>query len=145
MLRSNPKNEVDTLVLSFWDKGYSTLNRKYGNYLSDPPRIGSYDIEVLARTGEGYAIGIILSEEELVNGPDISKIRFLASRTSRKNGSPVKLFIGVPEDKVQQVRRILKLNLPGLMQNIFIIRLDEQENTLLPEKKRDYRINRYIN
>ncbi len=121
------RESVDLLVEEFWRKGYLTLRRRYGTYLPEPSKIGDFEVDVVAKHGRSYAIGITLTSEDL-NNPDISsKITYLASRQTRFTSDKVLLFIGVPLDNLIQAKELIKILDKNIAANIKIIPISERK------------------
>lgn len=126
MLFNNRKNSVDLLITEFWKNGYSTLSRKFGKYLPDPPKIGDYEIDLLARKGKDYAIGLSLSSFDLSDLKILEKIRFLASRRIKHSNKPVTLFLGIPMKIYKPIRELIDSLDSGVKRNIKIVALIEK-------------------
>lgn len=108
MLNLVKRRSVDLLVEQFWRQGYLTLSRKFGTYLPEPDKIGSFDVDIVARHKNNYAIGITLTADDL-NDPNIlNKISFLASRHTRATNKRVLLFLGVTEDLYKNAKALLE-------------------------------------
>jgi len=128
MLFNNRKNSVDLLITEFWKNGYSTLSRKYGKYLPDPPQIGDYEIDLLARRGKDYAIGLSLNSFDLSDLKILEKIRFLASRRVKHSNKPVTLFLGIPMKIYKPIRELIDSLDLNIRKNIKIVALIEAQN-----------------
>ena len=89
------KDLIDLLVTQFWADGYKIIHRKFGNYLTDPPLVGNYTIDILARKGNKFAIGLILQENDLRSSDLARMLAFLGSRKSKFANSDALLYIGV--------------------------------------------------
>jgi hypothetical protein len=88
------RKSVDLLVEQFWKNGYLTIRRKFGTYLPEPAKVGNFEVDIIARYKDSYAIGLTLTRNEM-NDPKIKeKIIFLATRQTRFTNKSVKLFIG---------------------------------------------------
>lgn len=126
---------VDLLVEEFWRKGYMTLRRRFGTYLPEPSKIGDFEVDVVAKHGSSYAIGITLTAEDL-NNPDISsKITYLASRQTRFTSDRVALFIGVHLDNLIQAKELIKNLDKNIASNIKIIPISERKERSMEKKK----------
>ena len=77
------KKAIDLLVNEFWRLGFFTLSRRLGTYLPEPENIGKFQVDVVGRQKEKYAIGIMLSKEDIYKSDLLEKINYLASRRSR--------------------------------------------------------------
>ncbi len=89
------KELIDTLVAQFWADGYKIVHRKFGNYLTDPPKIGEFQIDILARKGNRFAMGIVLEEKDFWNNNLAEMFNFLATRKSKFANAASLLYIGV--------------------------------------------------
>ncbi len=101
------KELIDLLVAQFWADGYKIIHRLFGNYLTNPPLVGEYKIDILARRGNRFAIGLILEEKDFKN-PDLHRmIGFLGTRKSRFANSDALLYIGVEPHLYTKLAAIL--------------------------------------
>ncbi len=123
------RKKVELLIDEFWKQGYLTVSRKYGNYLSEPSKVGNYEVDIIARLRKQYAIGIILNQEDFADANLIEKLEFLASRQTKFTNSPVKLFIGISPNLKSALNSLLKLTNPDLRENISVALLSENEKT----------------
>lgn len=101
------KNNIDLLITEFWKNGYSTLSRKFGKYLPEPPKIGDYEIDILAKRGKDFAIGLSMDSSDLTDLKILEKIRFLASRRMKYSRKPVTLILGIPIKVYKQIRELI--------------------------------------
>src|SRR4030042_172782 len=121
------RKSVDLLVEEFWRKGYLTLRRRFGTYLPEPSKVGDFDVDIIARLGKKYAIGITLTSEDL-NNPDLpGKITYLASRQTKYTSIKVLLFIGVPLDNLMEARELVKNLSKDISSNIRIVPITEKK------------------
>ncbi|MBE2280570.1 MAG: hypothetical protein IAE91_09275 [Ignavibacteriaceae bacterium] len=56
---------IDELIIKCWSDGFSAINRKHGKYLPEPPKIGDYDIDFLAKMNKDFAIGIVITDDDV--------------------------------------------------------------------------------
>lgn len=103
----NKKEKIDLLVRYFWEDGYTIIKRKFGTYLSEPPKIGNYEIDILARRRKEYAMGICIEQTDLNDEHLLEKIRFLATRKTNFSKNPVVLFIGITNEIYGNVRELI--------------------------------------
>lgn len=109
------RKNIDFLVQQFWRKGYLTLSRKFGTYLPDPTTIGGFDVDIIARQKDKYAIGVTINDEDFKDiNALLNKLKHLATRQTRRGGMPVLLFVGVKEQHYKSIKMILE----GLEENI---------------------------
>ena len=92
---------VDSIIDQFWKLGYLTVSRKYGTYLPEPPKVGQYEVDAVARHNNNYAIGIALSESDLADPKLLQKVSYLASRQTKYTNKRVLLLVGVPQSKLK--------------------------------------------
>lgn len=123
------RRSVDLLIEEFWRKGYLTLSRKFGTYLPEPDSVGGFDVDIIARQKNRYAIGVTIIEEELKDQDSlIIKLKYLASRQTRTGNSPVLLFVGVKSDYFGQVRLIVDQLGEEIRKNIRLFQIAEHHN-----------------
>ena len=119
------KKAIDLLVNEFWRLGFFTLSRRLGTYLPEPENIGQFQVDVIGRQKEKYAIGIILSKEDIYKSDLLEKINYLASRRSRSSGKSITLFIGLDDIYFKRVKELL-LNIDEkIRRNIKLVRIEE--------------------
>ena len=103
------KDLLGLLIPKLWLEGYHIIYRKFGKYLQAPPPVGEYEIDLVAKKGNSFAIALCLSANEIDNPALIEKIRFLASRRSRFNKQPIQLFIGIDTNNYFRLARLLQM------------------------------------
>jgi hypothetical protein len=119
------RKAIDLLVNEFWRLGFFTLSRRLGTYLPEPENVGKFQVDVIGRQREKYAIGITLSKEDIYKSDLLEKINYLASRKSRSSGKSITLFIGVSDIYHKRVKELL-LNIDEtLRKNIKLVRIEE--------------------
>jgi hypothetical protein len=92
------RKNIDYLVEQFWKNGYLTVSRKFGTYLPEPEKIGRFEVDIIAKQGKEYALGVTISEEDFKDPGLLDRITFLATRRTKFTQKPVLLYIGVPEE-----------------------------------------------
>lgn len=102
------KRSIDLLIDEFWKLGYLTTSRKYGSYLPEPPKVGGYEVDAIARQNKNYAIGITLNERDFADPKLLQKISFLASRQTKKSNRKVILVAGLPQSKFKFAKELLE-------------------------------------
>jgi len=123
------RRSVDLLVEQFWRKGYLTLSRKFGTYLPEPDSVGGFDVDIIARQKNRYAIGVTIIEEELKDPNSLmAKLKYLASRQTRAGNSPVLLFIGVKSDYIEQTKLIVDQLDEEIRKNIRLFQIADHQN-----------------
>jgi hypothetical protein len=130
MLTNDIKKDVDALIEHFWKRGYMTISRKFGTYLPEPSQIGGYDVDVIARYKNSYAIGIVLKDSDFQNINKIKeKILYLASRQTKYGHKAVNLYIGVASINFFKAKQIISELPENLRKNIFLVQLFNEERT----------------
>ena len=104
MLNLDKRKYVDTLVNNFWKFGYITVKRRFGTYLPEPEKVGDFDVDIIARQKDTYAIGVTLSDDELNNPKLLEKVTFLATRRTKFSNKKVLLFLGVPSKQFKKIK-----------------------------------------
>jgi hypothetical protein len=127
MLNLVKRRTIDLLIEQFWKQGYLTVSRKYGTYLPEPSRIGSFDVDIVARQRNNYAIGITLSRDDIYDKNIMEKINFLATRQTKYTNKRVLLFIGVPAEFSKELREILSAIDPEVRKNIRSFQISERK------------------
>jgi hypothetical protein len=126
---------IDLLVNEFWRLGYFTLSRRMGTYLPEPTAIGKFNVDVVGKQKDKYAVGIILSQNDLNDINFIEKITFLASRHSKSSKKPVTLLIGVPVIYYKKVKQQINDLDEELKRNIKLIKISENKEAGLSNNK----------
>jgi hypothetical protein len=135
-METHERRNIDLLVNRFWKHGFFTVYRKYGTYLPEPTKVGKFDIDVVARLKNKYAIGITINKNDLINNNLQEKILFLATRHTRKTGEPVQLFIGIPALFFKQVKVVFNSLTAEVQRNIKLIQIPMEEDFPLKQKRR---------
>jgi len=120
------RKNVDLLVNHFWKLGYFTISRRFGTYLPEPSKVGRFDVDIIAKQKNKYAIGITLSEEDIQDASLIEKLEFLATRKTKYSNSPVTLIVGVQSKLYKQVKNILEKVFPEARKNIKLMQILEK-------------------
>ena len=118
---------VDDLITHFWKNGYLTVSRKYGKFLPEPKPIGSYEIDAVGKLKKKFALGIVLTEEELNNPKIYSKLNYLATRQTKFSNKQVTLFVGVPQNLVNKARVVVAGLEDSVKKNIKLIAINENK------------------
>lgn len=125
-MNNEKRKYVDLLIEQFWKKGYLTISRKFGTYLPEPSKVGKYEVDIVARQKNNYAIGITLSPEDL-NDPQLrDKLIFLATRQTKYSSKKVLLFIGVEEENLKSARALLNMIEAEIRKNIKLFPIIER-------------------
>jgi len=125
MLNTDKRNYVDTLVNNFWKLGYMTIKRRFGTYLPEPEKVGGFDVDIIARQKDTYAIGVTLSDDELNNPKLLEKITFLATRHTRFSNKKVLLFLGIPSKQFKKIKLLIEELSDEVKKSIKIISIAE--------------------
>ncbi len=134
MTSLNRRDLTDKLYFKLRAAGYSTIGRRYGTYLPDPPNIGDFEIEVLAKQKKEFAIGIVLDD---LSGVDVNfikqKIRFLAERKSTYSGNPVRLYIALTRKNYFFVKHLIDSDLKDISENIELYLVDVESELVITD------------
>jgi len=118
MLELMKRRTIDLLVEQFWKRGYLTVSRKFGTYLPEPSKIGKFDVDVIAKYKNNFAIGITLTNEDMGDALIIDRLNFLATRQTKYTNKKVLLFIGVPSALFGNAKIIVEKLEPEARKNI---------------------------
>jgi hypothetical protein len=139
-MNTDRRRDIDLLIEEFWKKGYLTLFRKFGTYLPEPSKIGEFEVDVIAKLKDNFAIGITLTEQDF-NDPSSVKNRlsYLAQRQTRSSNKKVQLFVGVSILNYKYAKTLLDELDPEAKKNIKLFQISEKPELSLrtickPEK-----------
>jgi len=133
------RRSVDLLVEQFWRKGYLTLSRKFGTYLPEPTSVGGFDVDIIARQKNKYAIGLTINDEDLKdNNSLIIKLSYLATRQTRFGNTPVMLFVGVKQENFKYLKATIDQLEEDIRKNIKLVQISDHPTTS-PQKFDDRR------
>lgn len=134
-MSSNLRENIDELINHFWQNGYLTISRRFGTYLPDPSPIGTYSVDAVARYNKKYALGIILSTDDL-NDPRIrTKLDFLATRHTKYTNKTVTLFLGVSPENYSRTKSLVESLSDEAIKNIKIVVIQNKQVTGLFAKR----------
>jgi len=119
------RKAIDLLVNEFWRLGFLTVRRRLGTYLPEPENVGNFQVDIIGRQKEKYAIGITLSKEDIYKSDLLEKINYLASRKSRSTGKSITLFIGVDDIYFKRVKELLYNIDEKVRRNIKMVRIED--------------------
>ncbi len=133
------RKAIDLLVNEFWRLGFLTVSRRLGTYLPEPENVGNFQVDIIGRQKEKYAIGITLSKEDIYKSDLLEKVNYLASRKSRSTGKSITLFIGVDDIYFKRVKELLFNIDEKVRRNIKIVRIEDnnfgnQKNSNQPQQ-----------
>ncbi len=114
------RKNIDYLIEQFWKNGYLTVSRKFGTYLPDPGKIGGFDVDIIARQGKDYAIGITLSEEDFKDPKLLDRISHLATRRTKFTQKKVVLYVGVPEEHLLLAKGLINTLSNEIKSNVLL-------------------------
>lgn len=121
------RKEIDLLVEQFWKRGYLTLSRRYGTYLPEPSSIGGFEVDIVARQKNNYAIGLTLSHDDLNDPSLINRLRFLATRQTRNSNKKVLLFVGISKSAFSITKTLLDKIEEDIRKNIRLFIIEEKQ------------------
>ncbi|HOJ37557.1 MAG TPA: hypothetical protein PLI27_08600 [Ignavibacteriales bacterium] len=102
------ENRIKDLIRFFWKFGFQPIEIRGSKYLNTPKNIGDYQIDIVAKRNDTYAIGIIVNDNEFENQNNlIKKISFLASLKNKYNSKDIYLFLGCSKDNFENLKRLL--------------------------------------
>jgi len=130
------RKNVDLLVNHFWKLGYFTISRRFGTYLPEPSKVGRFDVDIIAKQKNKYAIGITLTEEHIQDANLIEKLEFLATRKTKYSNSPVTLIVGVQSKFYKHVKNILEQVFPEARKNIKLMQILEKASAVVNISRR---------
>jgi hypothetical protein len=136
-MNENIRKNVDQLVEQFWKRGYLTVSRKFGTYLPEPSKVGSFDVDIIARFKKDYAIGITLVEHDVQNINLYKKLTYLATRHTKYSNKKVRLFVGVPVIYFKQAKILIEHLEPDVQKNIKLFQIVDKT---LPSVRKSKRI-----
>lgn len=131
------RKDIDLLVEQFWKRGYLTLSRKFGTYLPEPSSIGGFEVDIIARQRDNYAIGLTLNQNDLFDNTLINRLRYLATRQTKNSNKKVLLFIGVTKADFTTAKKLLNSIEDDIRKNIrlFIIEEKTEQKSIRKQKK----------
>jgi hypothetical protein len=121
------RKNVDLLVEQFWRKGYLTLSRKFGTFLPEPTSVGGFEVDVIARQKNTFALGLTITSDDCKNQSILlGKIKYLATRQTRRGNNPVMLFIGAKEENFKEVKLLIDQLAEEVQKNIKLFQIRDQ-------------------
>lgn len=126
-MNNDRRRDVDLLIEEFWKKGFLTLSRKFGTYLPEPSTIGGFEVDVIAKQKDSFAIGISLSDQDFKDSSAIkNKLSYLAQRQKRGSNKRVLLFVGVSAANYKNAKSLLEELDPDTKKNIKLVQISEK-------------------
>jgi len=117
----NRKKNIDLLVSHLWKLGYTIVKRKLGTYLSEPPSINGYEIDIVAKHHRQYAMGVCVEKNDLKDSLFLEKLNFLASRKTKSGKKDVLLFVGFPYDIYKTIKDLVSSLDDSIRKNIYLV------------------------
>jgi hypothetical protein len=140
-MNTDRRKDVDLLVEEFWRKGYLTVFRKFGTYLPEPSNIGGFEVDVIAKQNNNYAIGITLSDQDFKDPSFIkNKLSYLAQRQTRGSNKKVMLFVGVSSHNLKYAKALLEELDPETRRNIRLFQISERVSVNVRNDNRSNKI-----
>jgi len=137
-MEENARKKVDLLVNQFWKKGYLTVSRKYGTYLPEPGLVGRFNVDIIAKHKNDYAIGINLSTKDFSDNNLSEKLIYLATRHTKYTNKKVKLFVGVSASNYRQAKMLIDNFEEEVQKNISLFRIvDDSLPSIRRKRNRD--------
>lgn len=128
------RKNIDILLEQFWKRGYMTISRRYGTFLPEPAKVGMFDVDIVARYKDDYAIGINLSQIDFIENNLVPKLKYLATRRTKFTNRKVKLFVGVSNNYFKHAKLLLEQLVPEVKKNIKLFPIVDK--TLLVTRRR---------
>ena len=125
-MNEDRRKNIDLMLVQFWKRGYMTVSRRFGTYLPEPAKVGVFDVDIVAKYKDDYAIGINLSESDFSDNKIINKLRYLATRRTKFTNRKVKLFIGVSNKYFKNAKLLFEQLEPEVQKNIKLFQIVEK-------------------
>lgn len=140
-MNTDRRRDIDLLIEEFWKKGYLTLFRRFGTYLPEPSNIGGFEVDVIAKQKDNFAIGITLNDQDFKDSSFIkNKLSYLAQRQTRGSNKKVQLFVGVSLLNLKYAKALLDELDPETKKNIKLFQITENLKFRLAEKANQKKI-----
>lgn len=140
-MNTDRRRDVDLLIEEFWKKGYLTLYRKFGTYLPEPSNIGEFEVDVIAKLKDNFAIGITLSDQDFKDSSSIkNKLSYLAQRQTRGSNKKVQLFVGVSLLNLKYAKTLLDELDPETKKNIKLFPITDKPDLSIRKENRAEKI-----
>ena len=140
-MNTDRRRDVDLLIEEFWKKGYLTIFRKFGTYLPEPSDIGGFEVDVIAKLKDNFAIGITLSDQDFKEPSFIkNKLSYLAQRQTKGSNKKVQSFVGVSLLNIKYAKTLLEELDPETKKNIKLFQIAEKPDIAITNQKRSEKI-----
>jgi hypothetical protein len=137
MNNTSMRENIDELIKHFWQNGYMTIKRKYGTYLPEPSPIGKYDVDAVGRLNKKFALGVIITEDDLKDNKIISKLEFLATRQTKYSNKKVVLFAGVQPEYFNKAKVMIETLSLAAAKNIKLVILNDKSSSTISVNRSD--------
>jgi hypothetical protein len=137
MNNTSMRENIDELIKYFWQNGYMTIKRKYGTYLPEPSPIGKYDVDAVGRLNKKFALGVIITEDDLKDNKIISKLEFLATRQTKYSNKKVVLFAGVQPEYFNKAKVMIETLSLAAAKNIKLVILNDKSSSTISVNRSD--------
>ncbi|GMU85863.1 MAG: hypothetical protein AMXMBFR48_11050 [Ignavibacteriales bacterium] len=101
------KDRIDDLAWHLMTRGYIVTQRKFGKYLSDPPKVAGYDVDLIGKKGKDYLIGLIVDSDDNFTKEFTEKVEILSGRKTKYTYRAVPLYLSVPADRLNELRKAI--------------------------------------
>ncbi len=114
-------------MTSFGRRVTLTLFRKFGTYLPEPSNIGGFEVDVIAKQKDNFAIGITLNDQDFKDSSGVkNKLTYLAQRQTKGTNKKVQLFVGVSIINFKYAKTLLDELDPETKKNIKLFQICEK-------------------
>lgn len=140
-MNTDRRRDVDLLIEEFWKKGYLTLYRKFGTYLPEPSNIGGFEVDVIAKQKDNFAIGITFNDQDFKEPLMIkNKLSYLANRQTKGTNKKVQLFVGVSLLNLKYAKALLDELDPETKKNIKLFQITEKPDLSIRKENRSQKV-----
>ena len=140
-MNTDRRRDIDLLIEEFWKKGYLTLSRKFGTYLPEPSNIGGFEVDVIAKHKDNFAIGITLTDQDFIDTSSVkNKLAYLAQRQTRGTNKKVQLFVGASIINFKYAKTLLDELDPETKKNIKLFQISEKSELSIRDKSKPEKI-----
>ncbi len=134
------RKNIDYLIEQFWKNGYLTVSRKFGTYLPEPEKIGGFDVDIIAKQGKDYALGITISEDDFKDPQLLDRISYLATRRTKFTQKKVLLYIGVPDEHILLAKGLIDSLSNEIKANIRLFNIVDRSLPQLDRSRKTRRV-----
>lgn len=137
-MNSINRESIDQLIKHFWQNGYLTVSRKYGTYLPAPNPVGTYNVDAIGRYNKKYAIGVVLTSDDIEDNRSIERLNYLATRQTRFSNIKVTLFVGVEPINAEKTRLLIDSLSEEARRNIKLVLLNNNSSEILKASNQSF-------